>query len=184
MKSSNNMTDIERTEFQSVREKAGRQIDPETAEVFWVYAQTMDAYGIDPDLPDELQQIGREYFARAPGSEAWVWFGDLPEAARASLWEKHKGKLAFPARLRDAFDAVCTRCVAQPRKRKFEVMKTYWIEADDYQDACEIARDNSATVTVRPIVFVPGQHVRAEAFPAASAVVVMVEPTQPLCVRR
>jgi hypothetical protein len=37
-------------------------------------------------------------------------------------------------------------------------MKTYWIEADNYQDACELARDNSATVTVRPIVFVPGQH--------------------------
>ena len=37
-------------------------IDPDTAEVTWWYAQTMDPYGIDPALPEELQQVGREYF--------------------------------------------------------------------------------------------------------------------------
>jgi hypothetical protein len=182
MKSFSNMTDIERAEFRSTREKAGRQIDPETAEVFWDYAQTMDPYGIDPDLPEELQQIGREYFARAPGSKMWVWFGDLPEATSAALREKHKQNLAFPAGLRDALDrsevaAAQAPGAAEPKKHKFEVTKTYWIEAVDYRDACELARDDSARVSVRPIVFVAGQHVRAEAFPAANAVVVMVEPT-------
>jgi hypothetical protein len=83
----------------AIRKEAGLHIDPKTAEVTWEYAQTLDPYGIDPDLPEEMQQIGREYFARAPGSDVWVWFGDLPEATREALWEKHKNKLAFLAGL-------------------------------------------------------------------------------------
>ena len=83
----------------ALRQAVGRQIDPETAEVYWIYAQTLDPYGDDPDLPEEYQQLGREYFARSPGSDVWIWFGDLPDATRNSLWEKHKSRLAFPAGL-------------------------------------------------------------------------------------
>jgi len=81
----------------AIRKEAGLKIDPETAEVEWTYAQTLDPYGVDPDLPEELQQIGREYFARSPGSDVWVCFYDLPEATRDALWKKHRSKLAFPA---------------------------------------------------------------------------------------
>ena len=84
-------------EYYSIREEAGRHIDPATAEVDWEYGQTLDPYGIEPDLPEECQQIGRVYFARSPGSDIWVWFGDLPEATRTALWEKHEHVLAFPA---------------------------------------------------------------------------------------
>lgn len=42
----------------AIRKEAARQIDPETAEVDWWYVQTMDPYGVDPDLPEEYQQIG------------------------------------------------------------------------------------------------------------------------------
>jgi hypothetical protein len=83
----------------AIRKAVGLQIDPETAEVEWTYAQTLDPYGVDPELPSEFQQIGREYFARSPGSDVWVWFGDLPDATRSVLWEKHKSTLAFPAGL-------------------------------------------------------------------------------------
>jgi hypothetical protein len=83
--------------FQSMRKEAGKCIDPATAEVEWIYAQTLDPYGVDPDLPEELQCVGREYFARAPGSDLWVWFGDLSEATSSALWERHKRKLGFPA---------------------------------------------------------------------------------------
>jgi hypothetical protein len=83
----------------AVRREEGLKIDPTTAEVDWRYAETFDPYGVDPDLPEELQQIGREYFARRPDSDVWVWFGDLPEATRDALWEWHKSKLAFPAGL-------------------------------------------------------------------------------------
>ena len=93
------MTDQELREFRSIRKEAGQHIDPETAEVEWWYAQTLDPYGIDPDLPEELRQVGRDYFVRSPESDIWVWFGDLPEATWTALWERHKQKLAFPAGL-------------------------------------------------------------------------------------
>jgi hypothetical protein len=99
MKEPRRLTDQESAEFQSIRTEAGQHIDPITAEVEWTYAQTMDPYGIDPDLPEEYRQVGREYFARAPGSDIWVWFGDLPDATSSALWTRHKQKLAFPAGL-------------------------------------------------------------------------------------
>ena len=89
--------DQELKEYLSIRKEAGRHIDPATAEVFWTYAQTLDPYGINPDLPEECQQIGREYFARSPGSEIWVWFGDLPGAVADRLREMHRSRLLFPA---------------------------------------------------------------------------------------
>jgi len=81
------------------RKKAGRKIDPGTAEVMWAYAQTLDPYGVEAEMPDEYYQVGMEYFARSPGSDIWVWFGDLPAAVSDALWEKHKANLAFPADL-------------------------------------------------------------------------------------
>jgi hypothetical protein len=83
----------------ALRKEAGLKIDPETAEVKWIYAQTLDPYGIYPQLPPECQQVGREYFARAPGSDMWVLFDDLPDATADALWAKHRKKLAFPAGL-------------------------------------------------------------------------------------
>jgi hypothetical protein len=93
------MTSEDLQEFLSIRKESGLKIDPSTAAVEWIYAQTLDPYGIYSDLPAEYQQVGREYFARSPESDVWVWFGDLPAAARDRLWEKHKRKLAFPAGL-------------------------------------------------------------------------------------
>lgn len=81
------------------RKESGLKIDPETAEVMWDYGQTLDPYGVDPDLPEECQQIGRNYFARSPGSNVWVSFYDLPDATHDALWKMHKSVLAFPAGL-------------------------------------------------------------------------------------
>ena len=97
------MTDEERKVWLAIRKEAGLKIDPETAEVEWTYACTMDPYGIDPELPEEYRDVGRQYFARAPGSDVWVSFYDLPEATRDALWEKHKSKLAFPAGFEECF---------------------------------------------------------------------------------
>jgi hypothetical protein len=83
----------------ATRKEERLKIDPSTAEVLWIYAQTLDPYGVCPELPDECQQVGREYFARALGGDVWVWFGDLPEKTRDALWKQHKSKLAFPAAL-------------------------------------------------------------------------------------
>lgn len=87
----------------AVRQKAALKIDPETAEVDWTYAQTGDPYGVYGEVPVEVHQVGREYFARSPGSKVWVCFEDLPTAIERALWKKHGSKLAFPAGLPDGF---------------------------------------------------------------------------------
>jgi hypothetical protein len=81
----------------------GLQIDPETAEVDWIYGDGADPYGDQPYLPEENPCVGRVYFARSPGS-IWIAFGELPERTREALWEKHKSKLMFPAGLEGIFD--------------------------------------------------------------------------------
>jgi hypothetical protein len=91
--------EIEIEQWLAVRKAEGLKIDPATAEVDWTYAQTLDPYGFYPDLPEDCQQVGRAHFARRPGSEVWVVFGDLPEKTREALWNRHKTKLAFPAGL-------------------------------------------------------------------------------------
>jgi hypothetical protein len=96
----NKTTTIDVEQFRAIRREAGLKIDPETAEVDWIYAQTLDPYGLE-DLPEELQQVGREYFARAPGTDIWVHFHDLPKETADILWKKHRKKLAFPAGLED-----------------------------------------------------------------------------------
>src|SRR5262249_13306551 len=73
----------------AIRKEAGKHIDPQTAEVACWYAETLDPYGVDPDLPDDCSCIGRQYFARAPGSDIWVRFGDLPEATREAIWKRN-----------------------------------------------------------------------------------------------
>ena len=81
-----------------IRKDEGPRIDPETAEVMWVHAQTFDPYGVNPDLPEELKQIGREYFARSLGGGIWVHFDDLPNETLKKLWEMYRSKPAFHAR--------------------------------------------------------------------------------------
>jgi hypothetical protein len=94
------MTAEEREAWLAIRKEAGLRIDPETAEVDWEYGQVSDPYELESNIPDEFYQIGRIYFARAPGSDIWVEFGDLPSGTRRELWRKHSWKLAFPAGLR------------------------------------------------------------------------------------
>ena len=85
----------------AIRKEAALTIDPETAEVMWKHGNTFDPYGVAPDLPAEYVCIGRLYFARSPGSEIWVFFGDLSDASRTALWETHKSVLGFPVGLLD-----------------------------------------------------------------------------------
>jgi len=70
------------------RREVGRSIDPETAEVIFTHEQVGDPYGERDDIPEECRQVGRAYFARPPGGDTWVWFGDLPEETMKALWVK------------------------------------------------------------------------------------------------
>lgn len=99
---------VETEDWLEARREAGLNIDPETAEVDWCYAQTLDPYGVmdEWELPEEFHQVDREQFARSPSSDIWVWFGDLPEKTCKRLWELHRLNLAaglFDFELRDDF---------------------------------------------------------------------------------
>jgi hypothetical protein len=63
--------EIDIEQWLAIRKEAELKIDRETAEVDWNYALTLDPYGVYPDLPEEYQQVGREYFARSRGSDIW-----------------------------------------------------------------------------------------------------------------
>jgi hypothetical protein len=66
------------------REEAGRVIDVQNCELGHWYAYDADPYGVNPELPEEMQQIGTNRFVRSAESNGWVWEGDLsPEKVRA-----------------------------------------------------------------------------------------------------
>jgi hypothetical protein len=87
------MKDQDLEEFFAIRKAEGLKIDPDTAEVYWEYAQILDPYGMRPDPPEEWHCVGRVYFARSPGSDIWVWFGDLPEKTCRALQECREEKI-------------------------------------------------------------------------------------------
>ena len=76
------------------RRAAGVLLDPSTAEIDWNWAQTLDPYGDGLPLLPQAEQIGREYFARAPDSDIWVSVHDLPDATRDAIWERFKNTVA------------------------------------------------------------------------------------------
>jgi hypothetical protein len=81
--------------LQAVVDEA-EKIDPATAEMIFDFTDCMNPYGIAHDEEDS-GWVGRTEFARNPGSEIWVWFGDLPEAVRDALWARPDSKyLRFP----------------------------------------------------------------------------------------
>src|SRR5438067_1351512 len=80
--------ETELEEWLNIRKAAALEIDPETAEVHWGYGQIMDPYGVEKNLPDGRKQIGRVWFARAPDSDIWVSFYDLPDAVATALTRK------------------------------------------------------------------------------------------------
>ena len=92
-----NGLDDETVTWLQIRAEEALKIDPETAETDWGYG-TGDPYKLFP-TPEEYPDIGREYWARRPGSDIWVSFDDLPDVTREAIWDRHKRKLAFPAGL-------------------------------------------------------------------------------------
>jgi hypothetical protein len=81
---------VDTTALRNAKDYAGT-IDPATAEVAWQFAEENDPYDIE--TTDSRHWDTRMYYARAPWSDVWVWFGDLPVAVRDALWAKHREKL-------------------------------------------------------------------------------------------
>jgi hypothetical protein len=80
--------DQETQSWLDIRKKAALEINPEIAEVDFIYAQTLDPYGVyGIESGSEFDQVGREYFARNPDG-VWIHWYDLPEATREALQTK------------------------------------------------------------------------------------------------
>ena len=71
----------------ALRKEAGLMIDPTTADVGWAWGHWFDPYGIDGDLCPETPGHERLFWARSPGSDMWVWVGDLPNETSMALWK-------------------------------------------------------------------------------------------------
>ena len=84
-------------QFKAKRREEGLKIDAETAEVAFWYTQVVDPYEFWDKIDPEFDAVGRSYFARNPGSNTWVEFGDLPDETRETLWRTHHQSLAFSA---------------------------------------------------------------------------------------
>jgi hypothetical protein len=91
------------------RKDIARLVDPEAVDVIWRFAPVLDPYGLCEPLPDKLDLIGREYFARSLDKEDWVSFDDLPKPTRNRLWQRMK------AGHFDANDVKLTQSAAQFR---------------------------------------------------------------------
>ena len=77
----------DKEQWLAVRKEAALRIDPEKAEVLWDCKRISDPYGMKPKLYEE-DWFAPDHFARADGSDVWVWFGDLPAAVRDRLWAR------------------------------------------------------------------------------------------------
>jgi hypothetical protein len=65
------------------RKAAAATIDIETCELGWWYGEVLDPYDLllaQGELPEEVRQIGRNYFVRSPDSGGWVNEHDLSRA--------------------------------------------------------------------------------------------------------
>ena len=77
-----------RAAFHAQRAALGKYLDPATAEITWWYGFDVDPYGIRPDIPEAMQQIGRQRFARPRGGAVWVCFDDLPPPTIKALFDR------------------------------------------------------------------------------------------------
>ena len=80
-------------QFKAKIREEGLKIVAETAETTWWHTQVVDPYGFFDEIPTEADCIGRSYFARNPGSDIWVEFGDLPDETRDKLHGRSKSSL-------------------------------------------------------------------------------------------
>jgi hypothetical protein len=74
-------------EWLAIRKAASQNIDPNTAEIYWDWAEVLDPYGV-LELAEENHCLERSYFARDPESDIWVSFYDLPQATLDGLQKK------------------------------------------------------------------------------------------------
>jgi hypothetical protein len=86
------LKDADKKAFWMQRKEAGFKIDPDTAKLYCIMGDDFDPYWLFSDEPEWPSSAARVSFARAPGSDIWVEFGDLPETTRDAIRDKIRPK--------------------------------------------------------------------------------------------
>jgi hypothetical protein len=133
------------------REESGKLIDPATAEIGWAYSEARDPYGgLDQHLRGRVTK--REYFARTPDSDIWVWFGDLPGETAHALRERHARKIAERNIARKEAGILIDPATAEMTHSLAEIL-------DPYGDGLDLP-DNEARAVMREyFVRAPGSDI-------------------------
>jgi hypothetical protein len=72
--------------FLKSRKEAALKIDPRTARILRTKVYGVDPYGVYSKIPELYKDdVYRDYYACAPGSDIWVYSEDLPEETRRAL---------------------------------------------------------------------------------------------------
>ena len=80
-------TNTELQQWLTERKEAGKAIDVETCEIFWMHTEVLDPYGVHP-VPPEMSCVGRSYFVRNKRGDTWVCTSDLPGDKLDALWKR------------------------------------------------------------------------------------------------
>jgi hypothetical protein len=80
--------EINKDEFYACMKTEGLKINPKTAYVRNGYTHFGDPYDIEGPSPTKYEALRHMHYARAPGRDDWVWFGDLPVETRAALEDR------------------------------------------------------------------------------------------------
>jgi hypothetical protein len=107
--------DIE--QWLAVRKEAALRINPKTADVFYLHGQVGNPYGV-LSVPEEYELNGRCWFARAPCSDVWVSFDDLPDETLEALRARPEEHVTPP---RDGFDRLAQSMLRFVRKFPNEI---------------------------------------------------------------
>jgi hypothetical protein len=70
------------------RKEAAREIDIERCDLGYWYAYDCDPYGVDSEVLEEMQQVGKNRFVRSAESCGWIWEGDLPPQKIKAMYER------------------------------------------------------------------------------------------------
>jgi hypothetical protein len=82
------MTGAEFQEWVASRKAAGAAIDIAACELGRWYAYDDDPYCADPELPEEMKQIGTNRYVRSAASRGWVSERDLPPTTATAMYER------------------------------------------------------------------------------------------------
>lgn len=87
---------MSREQWLQSRKAEALKIDPDTAEVSWIYGDKNDPYCLCRIRADDHQHVidlGAIWFAKSPDSDVWVWNRNLPAEVFDKIGQRIAGQI-------------------------------------------------------------------------------------------